>query len=184
MYSSQVLVQAQLGRELTTNEILLLNPIASAVDKFINSETGRVFEETLSTARYFDGNSSRELYIDDATVITEVAEYDAEDQTSTIIAPAEYITRPYNTLPISSIEFVSGNFFARGTKNIKITGKWGYCAKAPDDIKAVASFLVAQCYLNPENLKQESIEGYSRVFSELLPPIYMNILNNMVKVSI
>ena len=183
MYTSQADVTAYLQRELTASEAITLNPLISAVEKYIDSETGRRFIKTGSIARYFDGTGAKELFIDDAVAITQVAEYDPETQLSTVVASSEYITRPYNKLPISSIEFINGGL-SRGTKNIKITGEWGYCTTVPDDIKAIATFLVAQFYINPENLKNENIEGYSRAFTDLLPPLFKSILDNLVKVTI
>lgn len=105
------------------------------VENYIDRKTGRSFvPPAAASARYFDGNGSREMRFDEASEITEVMIDDV------VILPAVYVTKPYNTVPIKSI-LLDEDVFAVGEKNIKITAKWGQAL--PKEIEFAATVLMA-----------------------------------------
>lgn len=127
-----------------------VNEWIAEVEKFIENVTNRTsfIADASATARYYDGENTRELFIDDAVDITEISL--GTDDNATVYEPAdlreEYMLYPANALvdkkPYSSIKLTSG-IFPRGDQNIRITAKWGYSVTVPADIKLVATMLVS-----------------------------------------
>jgi hypothetical protein len=189
--TNQTLIEAKLQRTLTTAEVSSLAVLIPVVEQFIASWTNRNFvdapaenEEIAETVKYYDGNGCQELAIDDAQEVTKVESYDPIDEVGTEIDSDRYTTYPHNVLPIRSIRFLYDDIFSPGVKNIKITAKWGSSSGIPADIQGIATHLAAELLSNPSQVKQESIEGYSRVLYDLLPPIYQAALDSRVKVMI
>lgn len=127
-----------------------VNEWIAQVEKYIENVTNRTsfIADASATARYYDGDNTRELFIDDAVEITEISL--GTDDNATVYTSAElredYTLYPANALtdkkPYNSIKLTSG-IFPRGDQNIKITAKWGYSVAVPADIKLVATMLVA-----------------------------------------
>lgn len=187
-YTTQEFVEAKLQRDLTDEESTVFDMLVGAVKQFIESWTHRKFElegtDNSPVIKYFDGNGRREISINDAISISAVEIYDPYDSTVLdTIATEDYVLYPLNSTPKTSVKLLD-QIFPNGSKNIKITGVWGTVSDVPDDIQAVATFLVAEMFSNPSQVKRESIEGYSRELYDLLPPIYQSLLDARVKVSI
>jgi len=187
--TNQTLIEAKLQRTLTADEVSSLTVLIPLVERFIANYTGRNFvdvpaeDETLAeTVKYYDGNGCRELSVDDAQEITKVESYDPIDEVGEEIDDSRYTTRPFNELPITSIQFLYDDIFSVGVKNIKVTGKWGSSLGIPEDIQGIATHIASELISNPSQVKQESIEGYSRVLYDLLPPIYQSALDSRIKI--
>ncbi len=116
------------------------------VEEYIDQETGRIFvADSVASARYFDGDNSQTLLIDDAVAITEVKIGDtvmAKD-TDPLLADGDYLLYPANKLPISKVVLRGSVFPGWPLRNVKITGKWGYSAAAPGPISNSATILLA-----------------------------------------
>lgn len=112
--------------------------------------------------RYFDGKGNSYLRIGEAIEIDEVAV--GEDYAESFEIVTDYITYPYNALPISKL-IRKDNIFDRGIKNIKITGRFGYGEEAPEDIKFAVAVLTAGIILNQTNqegeIESEKIGNYA-----------------------
>jgi hypothetical protein len=111
-----------------------------AMEEYIDKYTGRSFVSDESASdRYFDGNCSKVLYIDECVEITEI-EVDGQ-----ILASSDYVTMPYNKKPIRSIKFKDSVFqlWTKGEKNVRISAKWGYSENVPAPIKFVATVLAS-----------------------------------------
>lgn len=186
-YTNKKNVESYLQRDLSTDETFILNTLIKAVTEFIDAYTHRHFEAgDADEVRYFDGERSTELFIDDCLAITKVEEYDVSDQTVDSEVPStDYVLLPHNKTPKTSIVSTNGSCFLPGLKKYKITGTWGFAEETPEDIQAICTYLIAQIFLNPESLQNESIEGYSRAFNlDMLPPLYKTLLEARVKISI
>ncbi len=106
----------------------------NAVTAYIKRYTGRTFTDVTET-RTYDGTGNGELFIDDATAITEVKIKD------TILDTDDYVLYPSNRLPKTRI-ILPYKYFYNGNQNISVTGTWGY-GSIPDDVSYAATLLVA-----------------------------------------
>lgn len=163
--------------------------IASATD-YIERACGdkrfgkRIFEAPASDVdqtRYFNGNGESRLYIGDLRSLTSVS-YDS----NTIVANTDFYLYPLNASqieqPYTSIELIqpstrlnqnsriataSPYIFDEGQKIVSVTGKWGYSATPPEDIKVACLKIVGGIVkenIGDEDLrevKSESLGEYS-----------------------
>jgi len=120
----------------------------SAVEKWIETYTGRKFEEESATYKLYDGDGTKELLIDDLISLTKIEILDEDgDVDYTIDDSNEYYLYPANETPKTRIVLNSSNapvaVFPKGHQNIKVTGSFGYASSVPKDIELVATKLVA-----------------------------------------
>ncbi len=117
------------------------------METYIDQMTGRNFvADSVANARYFDGDNSMNLLIDDAIAITEIKIGDNAAlvaDTDPLKADGDYLLYPANRLPITKIQLRGAYFPALPFRCVKVTGKWGYSAVVPPDITQVATVLVA-----------------------------------------
>lgn len=136
----------------------------AAVEKYIDNFTGRDFmaspQASEGDPRYFDGNGSSVLLIDDCLEITSVKVGDEE------VTFGEWYLYPANETPKNKI-ILKGRCFSKGNQNVEITGKWGYSEEVPDDIKLAATVLVAGiiAYADNPGVNSETIGRYSVTYS-------------------
>lgn len=126
-----------------------VNTWIAQVESFIDRVTGRNFiADAAASKRYFDGDNSRTLLLDDFVALTEIKlGNDAEDTSfNTSDLRTEYLLYPSNALvnkaPYWEIR-LKNNVFPRGDQNIEVTAKWGYSVEVPPDIQLVATMLVS-----------------------------------------
>lgn len=145
----------------------------ASVTKYIENYTGRVFEASADTTRYYDGNLQNELMIDDIYSFTSVAILDEDgnvDETLTSGLGNDYLAYPANTTQKNSIKLLGTavyDLFPKGKQNIKITGKFGYGSAVPADIELVATKLVGaiiQKGLKGGEIASERLGDYSVSF--------------------
>lgn len=165
-YTTQALVEAYLERSLTANEITLLDLLGDAVEGYINDQVNSSFGSVSPSTKYYDGGS-KIIDIDPCTNITRVALVDVDENELYVYdLDDELETRPYNETVKTYLE--RRNYpFPEGVVNIAVTAKFSR-GTIPNDIKWLATYLVASMFQtnNKENLKSESIEGYSRAFGD------------------
>lgn len=136
-YTTKTKIENYLLTDIDPSFDTQLNDWIEAVEIMIDQITGRSWKaDAAAVKRYFDGNGTDTLRIDDAVEITEVKVGDE------IIDSDDYYVQPYNTLPIKKIILTSGGF-SYGSKNIEITAKWGRSVAVPKDIELAATILVA-----------------------------------------
>jgi uncharacterized protein YunC (DUF1805 family) len=105
-----------------------------AMSAFIEKETGRVFiADTEASVRKYDGDGTDSLIIDDCIEI-ETVKVDNEE--------VDFLVYPANKTPYTTIKLEDG-YFTDGYQNVEVTAKWGYSENVPEDIKFVATVLVA-----------------------------------------
>lgn len=161
-----------------TGDDLLLDALISSSQKIIDIHTGRTFEATTSTTRYFDSSSDvdgRMLYFDtDICVITTVTNGDG-----VVISAANYFTEPRNSAPYFAIKLKQSSAYqweattAGDNENaIAVLGKWAYSLTAPADVRhaciRLASFLYRQKD-NAADLDRAVIAGNSTILPAQIP---------------
>jgi hypothetical protein len=143
------------------------------IEAYIDQMTGRNFKaDTNASAKYYDGDDSMKILVDDAVAITEVnisGDILTAD-TDPLLADGDFIFYPANKLPITKIELRGGYFPCWPKRAIKITGKWGYSVAVPTDITTVATVLVAglinYSYNADGEVKSESIGRYTVTYKD------------------
>ncbi len=173
-YSSEALVEALLGRDLTANEQLLLPYIFASVDAYIDDQTGITWGSATAT-KYFDGSSFPNGYVSllsfpGASAITSVSYIDSEGTTVDTFDPSDYVLGPLNSPTKTYVEF-RNRILLSGVGNIAITGTFGG-GDIPQDIIYLATYLsvntiISGSYLGADTtgpVKSESLEGYSRTY--------------------
>ena len=149
----------------------------AVIEQYIEKETGRVFKaDTTASKRYFDGNYSNEIYIDECISVSELLIKDVLGNTLyNLVKDTHYLVYPYNELPIRKLMAKSYNVlgfltFPKGQKNIELTAKWGYSESVPDGIK-FATMVLTTGIVNYSNnsdgeAKSEKIGDYSITYKE------------------
>lgn len=150
------------GVSYSTLFTAILTRASRALDKYTNRKPGAYYVST-DVVRYFDGPGGRDavpayydnsssggygggaiLLIDElAATPTEVAMSQSGALTYTALASTDFLMAPYNALdeglPYTEVHLdaINGNYGAwySFSKGIRITGKFGYSAATPDDIK-------------------------------------------------
>lgn len=111
------------------------------IEKYIDKKTGRNFvADSVASEKVYDGYNEPTLVIDDCVDVTEVKIGD--DDALVEGSDEDYVLYPANDLPKTRIKLI-GSLFPSGDQNVHVTGKWGYSAAVPDDIKMIATVLVA-----------------------------------------
>lgn len=177
-YSNQGLVEALLGRDLTDPEILMLSFVLGAVDAYIDSETGTPFSSGASTTRYYDAGRWDDLQtvisIDQWSDITAIECLDIDGTTvlDTYVEHENYELGPRNATIKTYIERQYYPFWP-GNSTLAVTGTYG-SGSVPNDIVYLATYLACK-YISSGGfldsgttgpIKKESIEGYSREYSD------------------
>jgi hypothetical protein len=128
------------------------------IEAYIDRTTGRSFKaDSVDSARYYDGDGTDLIIIDDCASITSV--------TIDGTAPTTYYKYPRNKPYTSRLVLADGNRFTKGIQNVIVTGKWGYSTAVPADIEFAATVLVAGIinanYKTDGNKSSETIDNYT-----------------------
>lgn len=173
MYTDQSRVESNLHRELTEDEMVIIDEVieycSSSVEGYTNREWLPVDPEgddiqDEADSRFFDGKGSRELFIDDFSDIEKVKILDAYGDTiREYDLDSDWVLYPLNKSTKQSIRLKFGHFPV-GSGNIEVVAIWGG-GFVPADVVMVVTSLVAK-YLqkastNTGMFKSENIEGYS-----------------------
>ena len=138
----------------------------AAVQAYIERYTGKRFETTAGETRYFDGNGKRELLLtfeDDLISITTFQTLDLNGSVEFTLTEGEandFLLYPLNTTPKWEIKLTVNSrigAFAKGKKNIKITGTWGNNTTVPGDVKMAAMMLLSDIVGDSESKGISSI---------------------------
>lgn len=180
-YTDETKVENYLKRQLSAEEQAILPIIIAGITDLINRYTGHNWN-TGDTAedRYFDSEGGRILDIDGATDITEVAVLNewSDDSGQLLTADQDFYLYPLNQDLKTTIRFIGGRYKSN-MRRFRVKAKWGSGATAPDGIVLAATIMSAEALSNPQGLKQESIEGYSRTWSqEDMSPLVKNLLSS------
>lgn len=122
-----------------TSMDVVLRSVGEAVSQAIDAYCDRTFMVTVAEQRFFDGNGTGYLRVNDYVSLAEIAEDDRQDGTFGVTWGAnDYANWPYNANPTSlqgspyRVIYVSSksngtqDHFQRGQRNYRVTGTWGY----------------------------------------------------------
>ena len=151
MYTTQALVEAYLKRSLTAAEIVILDDtieyISDVIKNYCNRDWSSIAidegyeDEEDPTARVFDGNNRRELFIDDCQDITKIEILDSDGNvSSTYSTVTGWITYPLNKDIVESI-VIRNAIFPIGRANIRVTANFG-SGVVPSAVKMVCTAIV------------------------------------------
>ena len=175
MYTNKSKIEKFLMIDIDDNLNTQIAEWIASVTKYIENYTGRVFEATVDSTKYYDGNRQKELMIDDTYEITSIQILDDSGDVDKTLEEGlgnDYVAYPANTTQKNSIKLlVTGCYliFPRGNQNIKITAKFGMASTVPSDIELIATKLVAtivQKGLKGGEIKSEKLGDYSVTFIE------------------
>ena len=145
-----------------------INEWIESVEAMINDYTGRLYiADTIASIRYFDGDGSHLLLIDDCVSLTKI-EMGDPTTTKDELDTDDYYVYPYNTTPKRKVYYDS--IFTRDNKNIDVTAKWGYSIAVPNDIKLATTILVSliieEAWQSEGETDSESIGSYSITYKK------------------
>ena len=175
-YTNQKQIENYLNTTINSGDA---DAYIKAAQRFIEKYTARVFRsDSIATPRLFDGVGKQELLIDDCTEITIVqVGNDLWGDTFTTVSAgggSGYYTLPTNALvhdlPITKL-LLRSRLFISGHANHKITAKWGFAVKPPEDIMFVATVLASAMYYanrgeNSGPVKSEKIGEYAVSYAD------------------
>lgn len=158
------------------------------VTKYIENYTEKDFEAGVAESRYYDGDGTDTLIIDDVTSVTQVDIIDAQGTTDveyTLDNTNDYWLYPLNKTVFERIKLnPSGarGIFPVGHHRVKVTGVFAYSATVPADIEWVATSMVAELYKMKDDstrvISSETLGEYSVTFEKLTDkPKYKEILD-------
>lgn len=176
-FSTQARIEAVLGRSLTASELVNLTGLQLQADNWLIKRLHLEFSSTPSS-RYYDGGNTV-LAIDSCRSISAVELVDDNlDVVVSYTVDEDYVAGPENDTvksylvkTLSFPELVIGETYdgvwPRGLKNIKVTATYGLADSVPEDLAALASYMVAKVISIPLEgvLQSEQIEGYSRSYA-------------------
>jgi hypothetical protein len=170
IYTNQSQVENVLQRELSTEEIAVLDSVIESVGKSINAYTGRnwldidadEYDLPEAQSRWFDGNGKKELFISDFMDIDSVELYDSVGDLTNTLTASDWIEYPLNTQWKNSL-YLRNTIFPRNRASVKVTAVF-YTGYVPSEVQLAAATLVGLVFSSSRNVgdfKSESIEGYS-----------------------
>lgn len=111
-----------------------IEAISNYMDRICNRKL--VAEDDEPTEKVYDGTDTDILLVDDFIELDSVSigedELDADN----------YFAYPSNSTPKNRIEY-SGGRFTIGRQNVTVSAVWGYFTELPEDIRYIATVLVA-----------------------------------------
>jgi hypothetical protein len=148
-YTTKAQVQNYLLITINSSFDTQITEWITAIKKWIDTYCDRTFEQESATYKLYDGDGENELLIDDLLTLSKIEILDEDGSVDyTIDDTTEYYLYPANDTPKTSIKLNKYNapvsVFLKGEQNIKVTGTFGYAATVPEDIRLVATKLVAQ----------------------------------------
>ncbi len=176
MYTTETAIENYLMTDIDSSFSSQISAWITAAESYIDNYTQKSFEGT-TTTRYFDGNGKREIIVDDFTTLTSVqilqVNSDDVEYTLTEGLDDDYVLYPYNETPYYKLMMVASSsvgVWLRGLKRIKLTGVWGHSAIVPEDIKLVATMLVADIIKQGRDsgeIRSEALGDYSVTYADL-----------------
>lgn len=150
-YTDEAAIENFMLKDIDASFASQIDEYIEGVENTIDLITGRNFiADDTATARYYDGDGSSKLLLDDCVEITAVEigadGYGGTFRTMAATGANRYFTEPANHtahgVPITAL-VLNSDIFLAGRQNQKITAKWGYSVAVPADIKRAATVFVA-----------------------------------------
>jgi hypothetical protein len=158
-------LEAKLGRSLTADEANAFVLINAANQAYVEKMIGSSVESANESTRYYDGGVQH-LKIDPCTAITAVKQVDDDDTVIYTYDTSDYTVEPRNKTLKTMIR--NRSMFITGINNISVTAKFSIYDDT--DILNIVKNAMLDALIteidNSDNIKRESIEGYSVEFAE------------------
>ena len=154
-------IEARLGRSLTAEETTTFTIVNNALQSKVELMIGSDVESVSETTRYYDGGVQH-LPINPCTNITSVKLVNDDQVATDTYDTTDYTTEPINKTLKTMLRHRSGAF-STGINNIAIAAKFSIYGDTDtlNIVKdAMINALVSEVN-NSDNIKRESIEGYS-----------------------
>lgn len=154
-------VEKRLDRTLTANEASSFVIINAALQSIVEKMIGSSVESADPSARLYDGGVQH-LAIDPCTAITAVKYVDDDTAVEYTFDTSDYTAEPVNKTLKTMLRNRDGKF-TTGINNVQVTAKFSiYDDTATLGIvkSALLESIVSELS-NTDNVKRESIEGYS-----------------------
>jgi len=154
-------IEARLGRSLTAEETTTFTIVNNALQSKVEQMIGSDVESVSETTRYYDGGVQH-LPINPCTNITSVKLVDDDQVATDTYDTTDYTTEPINKTLKTMLRHRSGAF-SIGINNIAVAAKFSIYGDTDtlNIVKdAMINALVSEVN-NSDNIKRESIEGYS-----------------------
>jgi hypothetical protein len=154
-------IENRIKRPLSAEETASFTIINAAIQYEVERMIGSSVEDVAASTRYYDGGVQN-LSIDPCSSITAVLYVDDEQNTESTFLSDEYTSEPINRTIKTMLRNRNARF-ADGFNNVAVTAKFtiyndaGVLAVVKDAILAALESEIA----NTDNIKRESIEGYS-----------------------
>lgn len=158
-------LEAKLGRSLTTGESNAFSSTNDALQALVEKIIGSDLESTTATSRRYDGGVQH-LAIDPCTEVTAVKLLDDDGDAVYTYDPTDYTVENVNKTLKRMLRHRSGPF-QTGINNIQVTAKFSLAGDT-DTLAIVKDAMLealASEIQNNDNIKRESIEGYSIEFA-------------------
>lgn len=148
-YTDTATLKRYLGIGVTDDDTLL-GELITRSQAIIDHYTGRTFEASSDSTRYFDAVRDVDgltLHLDaDLCAVTSVTNGDG-----TTVTSSQYTTEPRNATPYHQLKMLSNTglmwtYTTNHENAISVTGKWAYSTTAPADIVAACVRLAAYLY--------------------------------------
>ena len=143
--------------------------LLEAAKEYIDEYTGTSFgadSAEVASERLYDGNGRSTLDIDLAHDVEAIEVLNEDGTVAHEYENVDYQLKPSNDEAKRWIVMQGIGRFPIGTANIRVTAKWAGYTKIPAKIKLAATILASSYVNSTDNLKSESIEGYTRTFQD------------------
>lgn len=154
MYISVASLRLYEGIDSTADDYLLTALIERA-QKAIDNFTGRTFEASANSTRYFtvgEDTIGRKLYLDEDLASINAIVTNADDGSGgSTLATTDYVAHPRNRTPYNMIELKRSSAYDwtytdDPADGITVSGKWAFSTTAPDDIVHACGRLATYYY--------------------------------------
>lgn len=158
---NQADLEARLGRSLSADEASLFTTIQNGVQKTIENLLGVSVEDASATTRYYDGGTQN-VDIDLCTGVTAIKLVDDDYVVQETLDTSDYIVEPINQTLKRYLRYRAGKM-PTGFNTIAVTAKFSIYddTELLSIVKVAALDILVSAMLNRENIRKESIEGYS-----------------------
>jgi len=157
-------LEAKLGRSLTADELLAFPTLNNALQSQVEKIIGSNIESVSPSVRYYDGGVQH-LKIDPCTAITAVKYVDDDTLVEYTFLDGDITKEPVNRTLKTMIRNRDGRFVL-GMNNVSVTAKFSIYDDT-DTVNIVKNAMLDALSAeidSSDNIKSESIEGYSVTF--------------------
>ena len=154
-------VEKRLNRPLTADEASSFTIINLALQSTVEEMIGSSVESVEPSTRYYDGGVQH-LAIDPCTAVTAVKYVDDDTNVEHTFITSDYTAEPINKTLKTMLRNREGKFVV-GINNVAVTAKFSIYDDS-NTLAIVKSALLESVVSelgNTDNIKRESIEGYS-----------------------